>query len=202
MINGKIPGALMYRMLKEQQKQFGEKIALSAQDKRSDGAAVQAADEMMQMTEARIYIGLNDADTKEQKYDTEKYMSVLKNVCRNYHVAFSVDIENGGYFHDDGEYTEETSFVLVLINVDREIVREIAKDLCSFFHQESVLVTEGLIGGYFISGKSMNRFVKRDRSYHISRIFETASYEAIVFHGTVAFVSLSETRKFSKKVNN
>ena len=50
MINGKIPGALMYRMLKEQQKQFGEKIASSAQDKRSDGAAVQAADEMMQMT--------------------------------------------------------------------------------------------------------------------------------------------------------
>ena len=75
----------------------------------------------------------------------------MKNVCRNYHVAFSVDIEQGGYFHDDGEYTEETSLVLVLVNPDRNTVKEIAKDLCTFFHQESVLVTEDHIEGYFIT---------------------------------------------------
>lgn len=61
-----------------------------------------------------------------------------------------MDIEEGGYFHDDGEYTEETSLVLVLVNPDRNTVKEIAKDLCTFFHQESVLVTEGHIEGYFI----------------------------------------------------
>ena len=94
------------------------------------------------MIETRIYVGLNDADTKAQKHETEKYINILKNVCRNYHVAFSVDIEQGGYFHDDGEYTEEP---------DRKIVREIAKDLCTFFHQESVLVTEDHIKGYFIT---------------------------------------------------
>lgn len=104
-----------------------------------------------QMIETRIYVGLNDADTKTQKHETGKYMSILKHVCRNYHVAFSVDIEEGGYFHDDGQYTEETSLVLVLVNPDRNIVREIAKDLCTFFHQESVLVTEGHIEGYFIT---------------------------------------------------
>lgn len=104
-----------------------------------------------QMIETRIYVGLNDADTKAQKHETGKYISVLKHVCRSYHVAFSVDIEEGGYFHDDGEYTEETSLVLVLVNPDRNIVREIAKDLCTFFHQESVLVTEGHIEGYFIT---------------------------------------------------
>ncbi|MBR0303314.1 MAG: DUF3574 domain-containing protein [Clostridia bacterium] len=104
------------------------------------------------MTETRIYIGLNDAQTKEQIHETEMYMSVLKHVCRNYHVSFSVTIENGGYFHDDGEYTEETSFILVLINADRKVVNEIAKDLCSFFHQESVLVTENQINGYFTDG--------------------------------------------------
>ena len=110
-----------------------------------------AAGEKLQMVETRIYIGLNDAQTKEQIHETEKYMSVLKHVCQSYHVAFSVDIENGGYFHDNGEYTEETSFILTLINADKKVVNEIAKDLCSFFHQESVLVTENRIDGYFVS---------------------------------------------------
>ncbi|MCR5229104.1 MAG: DUF3574 domain-containing protein [Solobacterium sp.] len=90
---------------------------------------------------ATIYIGLNDADTGIQKFDTEKYMSVLKNVCRSYRVAFSVHQINGGYFHEDGRYTEENTLVLLLIAVPEETVTEIARDLCAFFHQESVMVT-------------------------------------------------------------
>ena len=104
----------------------------------------------VQMMETRIYVGLNNAETKEQKFETEKYLNILKDVCRNYHVAFSVDIEEGGYYHEDGNYTEENSFVLVLIDADRNTVQEIAKDLCTFFRQESVLVTENRVDGYFI----------------------------------------------------
>lgn len=102
------------------------------------------------MTEYRIYIGLNDAETREQKFGTERYLQTLKDVCRNYKAAFSVDIEEGGYYHEDGEYTEETSLVLVLINIGRDKVQGIAKDLCTLFHQESVLVTEDVIEGQFI----------------------------------------------------
>lgn len=105
----------------------------------------------VQMTETRIYVGLNDADTKAQRHETGKYTNILKNVCRSYHVAFSMDIEEGGYFHDDGEYTEETSLILVLVDANRDIVKEIARDLCAFFHQESVLVTEDHIEGYFVT---------------------------------------------------
>lgn len=151
MISGKNHGAILYRLLEKQQKRLINKDATSCQDEQTDSIPISAADEKLQMTETRIYIGLNDAQSKEQIHETEMYMSVLKYVCRNYHVAFSVDIEHGGYFHDDGEYTEETSFVLLLINVDQNVVREIAKDLCFFFRQESVLVTEGHIEGYFIS---------------------------------------------------
>ncbi|MBQ6499137.1 MAG: hypothetical protein IJI48_04485 [Ruminococcus sp.] len=107
--------------------------------------------EVIRMTETRIYIGLNDAETKKQKYETEKYLGVLKKVCQSYHVAFSVDIEEGGYFHEDGTYTEETSFVLLLIAVERGIVQRIAKDLCVFFNQEAVLVTENHIEGYLVN---------------------------------------------------
>ncbi|MBR0413709.1 MAG: hypothetical protein IJI67_01395 [Clostridia bacterium] len=148
--------ALLYRLWEEHQKQDARTVAQSVRDARAAGSIPKPADdEKLQMTETKIYIGLNDSQTKEQKYTTEKYMSVLKNVCRNYHVAFSVDIEEGGYFHDDGEYTEETSFVLVLIDAQKKVVKEIAKDLCVFFHQESVLVTEEKINGFFINGKEL-----------------------------------------------
>ena len=104
----------------------------------------------VQMTETRIYIGLNDAETRAQLYDTETYLSILKDICRSCHVAFSVDIEEGGYYHEDGEYTEETSLVLILIDAERDIVQKIAQELRTRFHQESVLVTEDRISGFFL----------------------------------------------------
>ncbi|MBQ6018644.1 MAG: hypothetical protein IJL26_00560 [Clostridia bacterium] len=88
-----------------------------------------------------IYVGLNDADTGAQRFDTEKYVSILKNVCRGYRVAFSVHRINGGYFHEDGRYTEENTLCLTLMDIPADTVTEIAKDLCAFFHQESVMVT-------------------------------------------------------------
>ena len=102
------------------------------------------------MTKADIYIGLNDAFTKEQRFETSKYVSILKNVCISYKVPFSFSLAEGGYIHESGEYTQETSLVLSLIDVDDVIVREIAQDLCLFFRQESVLVTKGEVESYSI----------------------------------------------------
>ena len=126
------------------------KYYMSRQGDKEVHASDTDENEKVMMTETRIYVGLNDAETREQKFKTEKYMSILKNVCKSYHVAFSLDVEEGGYFHDDGEYTEETSLVLILIDADPVIVREIAMDLCVFFHQESVMITESLVQAYFI----------------------------------------------------
>ena len=97
-----------------------------------------------------IYIGLNDADTGMQKHDTGKYVSLLRKVCQSYHVAFSFHLTNGGYFHDDGRYTEENTLVLMLMNTPEETVVEIAKDLCAFFHQESVMMTKDSCSVVFI----------------------------------------------------
>ena len=100
--------------------------------------------------QAVIYIGLNDSETGVQKHVSEKYLSVLKNVCRSYRIAFSVQMINGGYFHEDGRYTEENTLMLSLLNVSEQIVTEIAKDLCAFFHQESVMVTFSPVSVIFI----------------------------------------------------
>ncbi|MBQ1341831.1 MAG: DUF3574 domain-containing protein [Erysipelotrichaceae bacterium] len=103
------------------------------------------------MNETKIYVGLNDSESMKQEHETEKYVKILKNVCYNYHVAFSFSVVQGGYFHEDGEYTQETTLVLTLIDTDNETVNEIAKDLCVFFHQESVMITESNVRAYFIN---------------------------------------------------
>ena len=138
--------ALLRHAMREKQQRIGRALR---PESRRDGAAPE--DGRIRMTETRIYVGLNDAETREQKFETEKYVNILRDVCRNYHAAFSVDIEQGGYYHEDGQYTEETSLVLVLIDAGRDTVREIAQDLRTFFRQESVLVTEHSVDGCFIT---------------------------------------------------
>ena len=103
-----------------------------------------------QSKQTTIYIGLNDSETGVQKFDSEKYLSILKNACKNYNVAFSVQEISGGYFHEDGRYTEENTLMLMLIDVPEQIVNELAKDLCAFFHQESVMVTTSPMSVVFI----------------------------------------------------
>ncbi|MDO5118195.1 MAG: hypothetical protein Q4D34_06885 [Eggerthellaceae bacterium] len=95
-----------------------------------------------EIVETKLFIGLNDAETKTQKFDVDQYVSVLNRVCVEYGVPFSFDVINGGYIHDDGEYTEENTIELSFINIEKKTVDRIAQDLCTFFNQESVLITE------------------------------------------------------------
>ena len=91
--------------------------------------------------ESQVYVGLNDSKTREQKLELDRYASILKKICVSYGVPFSFNFVEGGYIHDDGEFTEEKSIVLTLIDVPAQTVDEIARELCVLFNQESVLVT-------------------------------------------------------------
>ena len=102
------------------------------------------------MVESKIYIGLNDLTTNTQLFENEKYVRVLRKVCYSYKIPFSFHMQEGGYVYENGEYAKETSLVLTLIDVEKSVVEDIAKDLCAFFRQESVLVTENQIQTHFI----------------------------------------------------
>ena len=102
------------------------------------------------MKEIKLYVGLNDMDTLSQKYDISIYFSILKNVCFRYHVPFSFTVSEGGFFFENGDYTQEQTLILSLIDVDEHVAREVAKDLCVFFHQESVMMTTSEIDAVFI----------------------------------------------------
>ena len=102
------------------------------------------------MVETKVYVGLNDADTLEQKFETKKYISILRSVCFSYRVPFSFSVMEGGYFHENGDFTEENTLALSFFDVDRVVVEEIARDLCAFFHQESVLIAESTTTTRFV----------------------------------------------------
>lgn len=102
------------------------------------------------MVESKIYIGLNDVNTNTQLFENEKYVRVLRNVCYSYRVPFSFHVQEGGYIYENGEYARETSLVVTLIDVEKAVVGDIGKDLCAFFRQESVLVTESQIQAHFV----------------------------------------------------
>ena len=105
------------------------------------------------MIEITISVGLNDAVTKQQEHPTKTYVAIMKNVCKSYHVAFSFIVSEGGYFHDNGDYTQEKTLVLCLLDPEMGVVDSIARDLCAFFHQESVLITESKVRAYYIKEK-------------------------------------------------
>ncbi|MBQ6508692.1 MAG: hypothetical protein IJI07_04390 [Flexilinea sp.] len=107
--------------------------------RRLQGDVIRSLDTALE--ESQVYIGLNDSETRQQKFETGRYVTILKDICREFGVPFSFDIQEGGYVHDDGEFTEEKSIVLTFIDVPQETVDRIAKEACILFHQESVLVT-------------------------------------------------------------
>lgn len=97
-----------------------------------------------------IYVGLRDGITHEQRFETTKYVDVLKRVCRNYQVPFSMSLITGGYFHVDGSYVEENSLMLTLLDAEDDTVEQMAKDLCTFFRQESVMVVSAPVSVVYV----------------------------------------------------
>ena len=93
------------------------------------------------MIESRIYVGLCDRDSHEQIHDTETYKEALKNICRNHRSPFSLQVIEGGYFHNDGSWVDENTLLITLIGTPQMMVYKIAKEVCTAFHQESVMIT-------------------------------------------------------------
>lgn len=97
-----------------------------------------------------IIIGLNDKDEKTQKIETDRILHLIRNCCKGYSVAFSGYMQDGGYIHENGEYVLEKSVCISFVGADENVIEELAKDLCAFLNQESVLITVEDVEYYFV----------------------------------------------------
>ena len=107
------------------------------------------------MVKNQLYIGLNDKITHQQMFDKQKYTGIVKEVCRNYRAAFSLTEMDGGYYQNDNSYVEEKTLCLTFFDLPKEKVMEIAKDLCTFFNQESVLVSSDQVETVFVEPEEL-----------------------------------------------
>lgn len=101
-------------------------------------------------TRYEFYIGLNDMDTKRQKFDDAVYERIILNVCRGYKVSYSISSVKGGYIHEDGTVEKENSVKLLILGIDDTTAEEIAKDLCVFLNQESIMILKTYVDEWFI----------------------------------------------------
>lgn len=98
-----------------------------------------------------IIVGLNDKDKHIKAYDDVFYEKVLNSVFNNYDVSCSIGFLYGRYKHNSGKVIQETSLSIQIINADDTLIEEIAKDICVFFNQESVIINKSELESYTIS---------------------------------------------------
>lgn len=87
-----------------------------------------------------LTIGLNDKDTKQQKYDIITSYKLIENVLREHTTGYTIYQTNGGYKHDDGEFVQEISLRVELMFIEKEKVIEIANIIKSpiVLNQETI----------------------------------------------------------------
>ena len=87
-----------------------------------------------------LTIGLNDKDTKQQKYDIITCYKLVENVLRQHTDGYTIYQTNGGYKHDNGEFVQEISLRVELMFIEKKKVIEIANIIKSpiVLNQESI----------------------------------------------------------------
>lgn len=93
----------------------------------------------MNTTKYILTIGLNDKDTKQQKYDTITAYKMIEQIALNYVDGTSITEQHGTYKHEDGTITHETSLQLSLMFTNDLTVKLIANEIKKALNQESII---------------------------------------------------------------
>lgn len=94
------------------------------------------------MLKYQLTIGLNDKDTKMQKFDTITAYKLIEQVLKQYVSGYTIYECNGGYKHDNGTFVSEKSLRVELMFTNDKIVHKIVEDIKSpkMLNQESIAV--------------------------------------------------------------
>ena len=92
------------------------------------------------MTKHILTIGLNDKDTKLQKYDILTCYKLVESVLKQHVDGYTITQALGGYKHDDGTYVSETSLRVELLFTDTKTIKLIANAIKAptCLNQESI----------------------------------------------------------------
>lgn len=89
----------------------------------------------------KIYIGMNDKDKLQQLITTEDFISIVRGICEEYEIAFSMDEQVGGYMMANGIFITERSLILSISGFNEDQIMQLAETLKVVLNQETILVT-------------------------------------------------------------
>lgn len=91
----------------------------------------------------KIYLGLNDKDTKQQEITIDQAVEVITKLLKDFKIEGATIIPATGYYtHNDGTIILEQSLIIELLFQDDETIKTIATALKLMFNQESVMTTK------------------------------------------------------------
>jgi len=87
----------------------------------------------------KVYLGLNDQETKKQEIDTETAMIKVSEYLADHFEGATVYNGIGVYKHNDGTVVRENSLIIELVYVEDQDVDKMINQFRVVFNQESVM---------------------------------------------------------------
>lgn len=88
----------------------------------------------------RVYLGLNDAETKRQEISTEDAMTIVSLFLASHYEGATVYPATGIYKHESGEIVRENSLVIELLYVTDGAIELTVQHFQKVLNQESVMI--------------------------------------------------------------
>ncbi|MBO5529040.1 MAG: hypothetical protein J6A47_06965 [Bacilli bacterium] len=88
-----------------------------------------------------IFIGVKDKDTYLETLSIDEVKDILKEVCKDKEINFSLLTQDGGYKHHKG-YTTETSLRVIIIDIDEKEIISLVDILKRRINTDTIMVTK------------------------------------------------------------
>lgn len=88
----------------------------------------------------RLYMGLNDKDTKRQEISTDEAYNIFNGLVLRMFDGATVWSAKGVYTHDDGTQVSENTLCCELVFADYIKAKKFVQQLKQIFNQESIAV--------------------------------------------------------------
>ena len=88
-----------------------------------------------------IFIGIKDKDSYEEILSIDDFKDILREICVDKEINFSLLTQLGGYKHNKG-YTTETSLRIIIIGINEHEVNLLSQELKKKINTDTVLITK------------------------------------------------------------
>lgn len=90
----------------------------------------------------RIYAGLTDKQANYQLIDDDTAVSIVKTICVNNSVSYTIYPAQGGYKDKNGMIHTEKTLVLEMDHINEEDLEQILNDICVSLNISGVMITK------------------------------------------------------------